>query len=409
MVLSTMSDTRFGSWSVAESPVTIEYSLVVIEEIRHEVAEGFQKLSRGGVEVGGILYGTREGRTIRILAIRPIVCEHARGPAFLLSDSDRKILEEQLERELEDPRLAGMICLGWFSSHTRSEIALPDSDLEVYERYFGAPWQVTLVIRPGRGGVMRAGFFVREHDGAVHSDTSYLEFNFPDRLAGVLDRPPRGDRPAPERRPAVYYREGSAAVVRRDQEQPAASIPGPQLLPAPLPRSKWPWLVVWGAAVLVLVILGLRYYVLTPRVDPLALMLVEHNGQLQIEWNHSAGSVTSAVRGVLSIRDGEAPRTVPLTPQDLEHGSFTYQRTSDDVEVRMSVENAGGDKLEETTTFLGAAPVQSNAEEKAEAEKERGELQAEIDRLRNQNAGQAARIQELERTLTILQARLGAQ
>src|ERR1700684_3120116 len=101
-----MSDPRFGSWSVAESPVTIEYSLVVIEEIRHEVAEGIQKLSRGGMEVGGILFGTREGRTIRIMAMRPIACEHARGPAFLLSDADRKMLEEQLLREQEDSRLA---------------------------------------------------------------------------------------------------------------------------------------------------------------------------------------------------------------------------------------------------------------------------------------------------------------
>src|SRR5580693_8515242 len=154
-----MSDTRFGSWSVAESPVTVEYSLVVIEEIRYEVAEGFQKLSRGGVEVGGVLYGAREGRTIRILAIRPIACEHARGPAFLLSDTDRQMLEQQLAHEAEDSRLADMICRGWYLSHTRSEIALAESDLEVYERHFSAPWQVTLIIRPGRGGSMRAGFF----------------------------------------------------------------------------------------------------------------------------------------------------------------------------------------------------------------------------------------------------------
>jgi hypothetical protein len=405
-----MSDTRFGSWSVAESPVTIEYSLVVIEEIRHEVAEGFQKLSRGGVEVGGILYGAREGRTIRILAMRPIACEHARGPAFLLSDPDRKMLEEQLKHELEDPRLADMICLGWFLSHTRSEIALADSDMEVYEKYFSAPWQVTLVIRPGRGGSMRAGFFVREHDGTVRSASSYLEFNFPDRLAGVLDRPPRGDRPAAERRPAVYFRESSAAVVRRDQAHPAASIPGPQLLPAPPARSKWPWLIAWGAVLLAIVIFGLRYFVVTPRVEPLALTLVEQQGQLQIQWNHSARPVSSAVRGALFIRDGQAPRTFPLTPQDLEHGAFTYQRISDDVEVRMSVENASGDKVEETTTFLGATSAPSDSGEKAKAaEKERGDLQAEISRLRNDNAGQAARIQELERNLKILQARLGAQ
>jgi hypothetical protein len=405
-----MNDTRFGSWSVAESPVTIEYSLVVIEEIRHEVAEGFQKLSRGGVEVGGILYGAREGRTIRILAMRPIACEHARGPAFLLSEADSRMLEEQIRRQQEDPRLTDKICLGWFLSHTRSEIALAAPDLDIYEKYFSAPWQVTLVIRPGRGGSMRAGFFVREHDGTVRSDSSYLEFNFPDRLAGVLDRPPRPDRPLAERRPAVYLREGgtgTAALVRRERAQALAPLPGPQLLlPAPPPRSKWP-LALWGAAVLVLVILGLRYFVLTPNVDPLTLMLVEHNGQLQIEWNHSARPVISAVRGTLSIVDGKMPRTFQLTPHDLEHGDFTYQRTSDDVEVRLSVENAGGDKVEETSTFLGAAPAQTEAEAKAEAEQARI-LQSEIDRLKNQNAGQAARIQELERNLKILQSRLGA-
>jgi hypothetical protein len=414
-----MSDTRFGSWSVAESPVTIEYSLVVIEEIRHEVAEGFQKLSRGGVEVGGVLYGTREGRTIRIMAMRPIACEHARGPAFLLSDTDRQALEGQLLREHEDPRLAEMICLGWFLSHTRSEIALVDSDLEIYEKQFSSPWQVTLVIRPGRGGSMRAGFFVREHDGTVRSDTSYLEFNFPDRLAGVLDRSSRGDRSTPdrnplersERRPSSFFREGSAAPVRRDPSPAAASIPSPQLLPVPPPRSKWPWLLAWGIVVLALAVLGLRYFVLTPRVDSLALMLVEHNGQLQIEWNHSARSVIAAVRGTLSIRDGQAPRTFPLTPQELEHGVFTYQRTSDDVEVRMSVESATGEKMEETTTFLGgAAPVKSDVEDKAKAaEQASSDLQAEIDRLRTQNTTQAARIRELEVQLKILQSRLGAQ
>src|SRR5580658_1633577 len=194
-----MSDTKFGSWSVAESPISIEYSLVVIEEIRHEVAEGFQRLSRGGIEVGGILYGTRDGRTVRVLAMRPIACEHARGPAFLLSDKDRVALNEQLVRDKDEPNLEGLIAVGWFLSHTRSEISLNESDQEIFSIFFPAPWQVTMVIRPGRGGSMRAGFFVREHDGTVRGESSYLEFNFPDRLAGVLDRTPRGERTGAER------------------------------------------------------------------------------------------------------------------------------------------------------------------------------------------------------------------
>src|SRR5271168_3091293 len=167
-----MSDAKFGSWSVAESPISIEYSLVVIEEIRHAVAEGFQRLSRGGIEVGGVLYGAREGRTVRVLAMRPITCEHARGPAFLLSDKDRISLNQQLGSDAEDPHLEGQIAVGWFLSHTRSEITLSDSDLELYSIFFPAPWQVTLVVRPGRGGSMRAGFFVREADGTVKSESS---------------------------------------------------------------------------------------------------------------------------------------------------------------------------------------------------------------------------------------------
>src|SRR5580658_2327758 len=124
-----MSDTKFGSWSVAESPISIEYSLVVIEEVRHEVAEGFQRLSRGGIEVGGVLYGVREGRTIRALAMRPMACEHARGPTFLLSDRDRQALHAQLLRDAEDPQLEGLISLGWFLSHTRTDVELTEADL----------------------------------------------------------------------------------------------------------------------------------------------------------------------------------------------------------------------------------------------------------------------------------------
>lgn len=406
-----MSDARYGSWSAAESPVTIEYSLVVIEEIRHEVSEGFQKLSRGGVEVGGLLYGTREGRTVRIMAMRPINCEHSRGPAFQLSNSDREALEEQIEHGGEDPRLADLICLGWFVSHTRSEILLNESDLELYEKYFSAPWQVTLVIRPGRGGSMRAGFFVREHDGTVRGESSYLEFNFPDRLAGVLERAPRSDRPAANRPHTVYFRESGAVAPARRENVPATQLPGPQLLPAPPPKSKWPWLTAWGAGVVVAAVLAARYFMMTPAAEPVELSVIERNGALQIEWNRTAKAVASAVRGSLMITDGQTPHTVALTQADLQRGNYAYQRTSDDVEVRMRVENSGGSQSEsKTTTFLAAVPAKAADDEKLKAlEKERDDLQAEVEQLKNENSEQAARIVQLERNLKVLQARLGIQ
>lgn len=415
-----MSDVKFASWSVVESPITIEYSLIAIEEIRHAVAEGFQRLSRGGIEVGGILYGTREGRTVRVLAMRPIACEHARGPAFLLSDKDRMSLNQQLTADADDPHLEGLISVGWFLSHTRSEITLGDSDLELYSIFFPAPWQVTLVVRPGRGGSMRAGFFVREADGTVKSERSYLEFNFPDRLAGVLDRAPgpRPERVPGERRMNTMPRSeayqsstGAVAAARREmQPQQEIEVPSfgqPKFLPSGPPKKKWPWLMGWAVLVIVAAVFGLRYWMMRPVNEPIALGVVERDGQLRIEWNHASRPVTAAVRGTLVINDGSNTQTFALSPRDLTAGNYTYERKTGDVEIRMSVEDSEGAKVQEASRFVGQAPVKVDENEVSELRKKRAELEAEVERLRRENGRQDEKIQQLQRTLQIMQSRLG--
>jgi hypothetical protein len=420
-----MSDTKFVAWTVAESPITIEYSLIVIDEIRHAVAEGFQRLSRGGIEVGGILYGTRDGRTVRVLAMRPIACEHARGPAFLLSDKDRMVLNQQLTADAEDPHLDGLISVGWFLSHTRSEIALSDSDLELYSIFFPAAWQLTLVVRPGRGGSMRAGFFVREADGTVKSESSYLEFNFPDRLAGALDRAPlsRTERVPGERRLNVMPRSeafqspvGAVAAARREtapeSEAPSQREVAPpsfgqpaQYLPSPPPKKKWPWLVGWAALVILAAVFGLRYWMLRPAQEPISLAVVEHDGLLRIEWNHAARPVTAAVHGTLVINDGSNTQTYALSPRELTAGNYTYERKTGDVEVRMSVEDSEGAKVQEASRFLGQPPVKIDPNELSDLKKKREVLEAEIQRLIRANRDQQEKIQQLQRTVQIMQAR----
>ncbi len=409
-----MNDATFGSWSVAESPVTIEYSLVVIEEIRHAVAEGFQRLSRGGIEVGGVLYGTRQGNAARVTAMRPIACEHARGPSFQLSDKDRVELNQQLMEDRADPRLEGLESLGWFLSHTRSNVTLSDSDLEIYSIFFPHPWQVTLVVHPGRGGNMRAGFFVREADGAVKGEHSHLEFNFPDRLAGVLpaDRPPRERGYGGERRIIPNLPRAEATAVAAERWQPPAPDPlpleGPQFVSLQEPSRKWLWLVGWAVVVLVGAVLGLRYLMLHTGTEPVSLTVVERDGQLQIEWNHSARSVTGALRGSLDIIDGADTRIIALTPKVLAGGKVFYVRKTGDVEVRITVESADGRSLQEASRFLGLPPAGSreSSEDLTALKTRRDELEAEVLRLRQQNNAGAARIQQLERTLRILETRL---
>jgi hypothetical protein len=360
-----------------------------------------------------------------VMAMRAIACEHARGPAFLLSDKDRVGLNQQLGADAEDPHLEGLISVGWFLSHTRSEITLSDSDLELYSIFFPAPWQVSMVVRPGRGGSMRAGFFVREADGTVKSERSYLEFNFPDRLAGVLDRVPgprpervQGERrgnPRPEPYPGPsstgMASTGAAAMARREMlTQPDISVPSfgqAKFVPAGPPRKKWPWLVGWAVLVIVAAVFGLRYWMMKPVNEPISLGVVEHDGQLRIEWSHASRPVTAAVRGTLVINDGKDTQTFALSPRDLTAGNYTYERKTGDVEVRMSVEDAEGGKVQEASRFVGQAPVRVDLTEVSDLKKQRADLEAEVEMLKRVNGRQEEKIQQLQRTLQIMQARLG--
>ncbi|HXP88022.1 MAG TPA: hypothetical protein VN841_25050 [Bryobacteraceae bacterium] len=432
-----MSDVKPGRWAVPECPINVEYSLVVVDEIRRAVTEGVQKLSRGGIEVGGILYGIREAETVCLLATRPIVCEHARGPAFQFSENDRAALATQLQQSADDPHLAGFTCVGWFVSHTRTGIQLAESDLEIYNSFFPEPWQVTLVVRPGRGMNMRAGFFVREFDGALRTESSYLEFSFPDRLGALFERAPRTDPPAPDRRsvppptramdtrPGTDIRIDTAASAVPALEAYAAPGAGPELEPEPAPahspryespplfaasaapKKNWVWLVVWALVLAGLSMAAWRYFVPSPQVEPIGLTLAEKDGVLQVQWNHSARPVMAATRGSLQITDGHQARTIPLSAADLASGSFAYQRATGDIEVRLSVESSGGTKVQEGSRYLGTAPPQAKTEDTQALEQRRDQLQQEVDRLRQQNAQQNTRIQQLERTVRILQTRLG--
>lgn len=102
-----------------------------------------------------------------------------------------------------------------------------------------------------------------------------------------------------------------------------------------------------------------------------------------------------------------AKRSIPLNRAELTQGSFTYMRRSGDVEVRLSVNTSAGGRMEEASRFLGTAPEGADASEMNAIKVQRDALQDEVTRLRAQTGQQAARIQQLERTLVILQSRLG--
>jgi len=215
-----------GTWSVAECPFAIEYSRRVLDDIRLAVTEAFFSLPKGGAEIGGILLGKWEHGELSILGHVPLECEHALGPSFTLSENDHARLAELVAAQ----HPAGMGPVGWYHSHTRSEIFLSDADIAIHKRYFSKPWQVALVLKPHTFRPTRCGFFFREADHSIKGAATRQEFELtplpmvpaPLRpVGGVRAAEPAAVEPA-EPRPEPSWQPESPAPVPAAGMQPAA-------------------------------------------------------------------------------------------------------------------------------------------------------------------------------------------
>ena len=233
-------------------PSAVEYPLEVMEEIRAYACDELRGLAHGSREVGGVLFGVRRERAVRILTWRPIACEYVDGDNLHLSRTDALALAVQIEQARVDPNLRDLRPLGWFVCHPDGNVCLTRSDRDTYNGFFPESWQVTLVLRAFGGGAVRAGFFGRELDGTLKADASYQEFPL---------------------EPLHLTRAGAETIVA-EPASPAAPPALPKVSvvePAPLPtqapsfqlsepvpsRERWLWAVPVALAVL---LIGLALY-----------------------------------------------------------------------------------------------------------------------------------------------------
>ena len=357
------------TWQVPECPFPIEWSAPVLEEIRAAAMDAFFSLPHGGAEIGGVLWGTRAGGRVRILEARPLECEHALGPTFTLSAKDHARLAALLEEGGHDLRAHGWEPVGWYHSHTRSEILLSAQDVEIHNRYFPDPWHVALVVRPHAMRPMRAGFFFREANGSIHADSSYREF--------LLQ---------PAREPVVALAVSPATASRPSDPDPEPAPPASVPVAAPPPKGSH-WWHLWVAIALGMAagLLGLKIdwtrAFAADRPPSVLLMAYDLDGQLQIRWDWTAEPIRSAEAGTLEIADGATHTVVALEKQRLRSGTVSYARIGARVDVRLTLRQPGGKIHEEFTSFLGQAG----------APELRRELQA-----------QAVRTRELERAVADL-------
>jgi proteasome lid subunit RPN8/RPN11 len=414
-----------GTWQVMQSPFSIRYSRRTLEDIRLAVVDAFFSLPRGGVEVGGMLVGKRREQEIEIADYVPIDCEHAFGPSFTLSQRDVERLREALQTIREK---SGQEVVGWYHSHNRSGILLSESDLEIHRRFFPAPWQVALVLRPHLSQPMRAGFFVREADGSMGAANSYREFVVEPfrRLEGngtpttepVPVQPVAAAQPVKESPVAAAAPMELPAVAPfespRQTEGPAVPLPGflqaPVKADAPKPHRKF-WIASVVVAGSVLGIVGL--VALGPQVlsrgavwnaaglassqDAGWMNVLDSDGQLQIRWDTGSRAVEKARAAVLLVSDGGEQQRISLDPAQLRAGSLTYTRHSGRVDARLTIDTEGG-PFEIATTFLGATPAALEAEAAASSA-EAAALERQSEELRKQNTSLQSQVKTLQAEL----------
>ena len=421
------TESALASWSVAQCPFTIEYSPRVMDEIRLAVVDAFYSLPRGGAEIGGILLGRLESRRLIISDFRALECEHATGPSFVLSPRDQTRLAELLAsaRGKQNPTQP----VGWYHSHTRSDIFLSPADLDIHQRFFPEPWQVALVLKPHTFQPTRAGFFFHESSGSMRATASYQEFalepltakphpspsadpapshstaaalrRVSDQLAPVI---PIVAEPPPEPRPSIPRLETAPAAPAVEPEPPALE-PEPEPLTerelAPPrftqvePVRSWRWLKR-AAVVAAMVVIGplvfeTRNYWLAPLMNRTAsapaaqkplyigLSTLDADGQLQIRWDRDAPAVRNANGGTLVIEDGGPPRVVTIDPAHLRTGSFTYGRQSERVDVAVTLHTPDGQSVREVTTYLGKLPNRQPPPEDPGTRKDRDALAKQLE------------------------------
>ena len=346
-MIEQATENTFGSWSTPELPLLVEYPLEVIDEVRAVATDGLQRL-RGGLEVGGVLFGVRRESGIRILTWRPISCEHALGPTLQLSTRDREALRQLLADAASDSDLTGLQPAGWFVSHTRSEVSLSASDLKVFDEFFSEPWHVTLVLHPTQAGPARAGFFARDSEGGLKSDSSYQEFVIKPmhRAAALRDvaaaTPEKRAAPGPVARAAA---QGPAAVVPRAVEPPRF-----RTLDRRTAHRRWLWML---PVILGLIVAGLfvrQRFLVGEQV--FTFQVYDSAGTLEMVWDVNATPVRNSHLGVIDIQDGNESTRISLSDDELHQGRRNYARRSGDVELRMAVYPVGSTAVQQFVRFI---------------------------------------------------------
>ncbi len=365
--MTEADELSFHSWKAPGHDLEIMTVETVLTQIRDFAVDGYLRLARGGIEVGGVLFGSHEGQQIKIKAWRPIACEHANGPSFQLSPKDESGFNRLLEEVNKETELMGLEPVGWFVSHTRSDISIRIEDGIFWEKYFPENWQIALVVKPSRFQPVQAGYFFR-NGSQTPIDPCLQEFVLP--AAPVEKRPLREKRewtPAP---PDVKHEivqepvesEMAVQAPSRTYREMAPTYEVPFVREELRPRLNYRRLlatllsIVAGSLLGVVARLGFLYYSDTHQPN-LGLSVSEENQELRVRWDKERIRGWKASTAEIRFREANGETVQTITSDALMLGACSYVRKSGDVQVQLKVFRDGKSPVVELARFLGPMPA----------------------------------------------------
>jgi len=142
-------------------------SLGLINDLATLATSPYESSPWGGVEVGGVLFGTVQPDGVHIRNYRAFESEHRHGPSFDLSDRDLERLNEMLVNSKHDDTLTGFVPVGWYHSVSQREFCLTKRDIDLHERFFSEPWQVAMLLKRSRKNPAVFGLCFRKNSERI--------------------------------------------------------------------------------------------------------------------------------------------------------------------------------------------------------------------------------------------------
>ncbi|HWR53697.1 MAG TPA: hypothetical protein VN428_21485, partial [Bryobacteraceae bacterium] len=308
-------------------PPAKSISVRILPEVLLEIA----RRSADSTEGGGLLLGSVRyagSYTVTVESIEGIEGRFWRGFSQSHDNPERRRLELALARWRPgaDRPLAAV---GYYRTESAEGALGPgNDDLMLIARYFSAPYNAFLFVRPAQDGTAAKGGLVCWQFGQI-PETANDEFS--------LEAPPTAPATGETVTPAPL----EPALPER--------VPG---APAVITVRRF-WFVAAVIALLLLAAAAVGFFVtrwspvqgagaVARAVVPRLALTAERSGtDYRVTWDRNAPAVLFATKGVLSIADGGSRRVVDLDLAQLKGGSLLYTPASGDVLIQLEVIGKG--------------------------------------------------------------------